>query len=122
MAPNDLAAEVRLAVESRLDLDLLAEAKSGEEGNRGVRRPEGGEVIFPKTFSMGVMRGGDDRGLLFRHEQQLRRSPQDFPSQIDADERVGIAMFAVDAALAEYQALAEVEKWAARSLVRIVQG
>ena len=67
------------------------------------------------------MRSGGDSELLFRHEQQIRRSHQDFTSQIVARERVGIAMFAADAALAEYYALAEVEKWAARNLARIDQ-
>jgi Protein of unknown function (DUF2726) len=46
----------------------------------------------------------------------------DFASQIVASEHVGIGMFAADNALAEYQALAEVDKWAERNIARIDQG
>jgi hypothetical protein len=60
------------------------------------------------------MRPGEHEPLVTYH-RRLRRSPQDFSSQIAASERVRIAMFAADNALAEYRALGEVEKWAARN-------
>lgn len=71
-------------------------------------------------YMLGVVRrAGGKPELLFEARAPIRWTQQSIPSQLLAANQTGTWMWAVDVALAQYLALADIERWAGRNLARI---
>lgn len=95
--------------------------ESEDDGEESDEQAEDTEP--PNTFRLGLARQTPEKiEWLHVAEAPIRWSPEHLAAQALVAYRVGSWMWAVDVALSEYLAHAQIERWADRHLARIDRG
>jgi hypothetical protein len=102
-----------------LDLNQLERLFENEDEEEDWAADRGG---WPNEYRLGLARTSAEVALLHIATVPIHWSPEDLSAQVQAAYSVGSWMWAVDVALAEYVAHADIERWAGRNLARLDRG
>jgi hypothetical protein len=117
--PDRVRHAVALAPLKLLDLNQLERLFENEDEEEDWAADRGG---WPNEYRLGLARTSAEVALLHIATVPIHWSPEDLSAQVQAAYSVGSWMWAVDVALAEYVAHADIERWAGRNLARLDRG